>query len=193
MTAKTPAKRSDDEIMEVVRAVPQRLVGRMFGGRQTVHLQRMASRWSCPVDAKTVDLCAVMAWLWNFLKKHGPVLTELMDGDAAANSNSPVLRTLNARARKVEAEAEAVEMRNDQKARNTCDVKLTHEFLAKLSGHLQAAAQQAQRQWGREGVEMFNGLQESLREDLRQMLPEPKPSEQQPPKSAQSPRKTPKK
>lgn len=181
MEAKAPTKRSDAEIVETLRAVPQRVVGRMLGGRQTVHLQRLSARWSCPVDGNTVDLFDVMAWLWKFLKRHGPVLAELIDGDG--DSNSPAMQHLKAKTRKIQAEAEAAEMRAAQKAGTLSETKVIHAMLVKLLDRYQSAAQQAQRQWGRDGFEMFNELQNGLREDMAELMTSGEASEKSKPAS----------
>ena len=49
------AKRDDDELRALLRAVPQRIVGQLCGGRQTVQLQRLADRWGFPIAGRTVD------------------------------------------------------------------------------------------------------------------------------------------
>lgn len=165
------------ELAKQCRKVPQKLMLQFFGAKEkeTLVLKRFEQAWDFPVGSQATNLFAVFKSIRAFFHKHGPVIREIIK----SSDVNPALATRlhEAKLRKVEGEAEATELRNNQKARVTCDVKLTHEFLAKLVERLQAAGQQAQRQWGREGVEMFNGLQAGLQDDMRLMFPEANPAE----------------
>ena len=159
-------KLSADEVREVLRSVPQRIVGEMCGRRQTVQLHRMADRWRVPIDGKTSDLFAVMTWLWDFLKRYGPMLAAVMEDDGSGDDNSLGARFLRAKTRKTEAEAEAAELRVQEKAGVLCNQKMIHELLARLADRLRNAAEESQRRWGKEGYEMFRDLNQAFRRDL---------------------------
>lgn len=145
----------------------------LFGaGQKDAHvLKRFEENWNCPVGGSEADLFKVFQSLRAFFTKHGTVLREIVK----SSDLDPALATRlhQAKVRVIEGNAEAVELRNNQKARVTCDVKLVRELLQKLSDRYQSSGQQAQRQWGREGFEMFDGLQKSLQEDLRLIFAEP--------------------
>lgn len=164
------------QLAEQCRKVPQKLMLQLFGAKEkeTLVLKRFEQAWDFPVGSTETNLFAVFKSLRAFFHKHGPVIREIIK----SSDINPALATRlhQAKVRKVEGEAEATELRNNQKAHVTCDVKLMHEFLARLSERYQSAAQQAQRQWGNDGFEIFNALQTSLREDLGQTFGEPAPT-----------------
>ncbi len=157
------AKLTDDELMAALRVVPQRLVGRMLGGRQTVHLQRMADQWGFPVDVKLVDLFAVLSRLWEFLKRHGPVLKVLMEDDGSDGDEGALgVQYLKAKIRKTKADADAAEIRNATKEGRLCDVAAVHEIFTLVVSAFQAASLAAQKKWGADGLAFFDELSSKM-------------------------------
>lgn len=155
------------ELAKQCRKIPQKLMVQLFGAKQRIELLRFEQQWNCPIGSATVDLFSAIRFFREFFLKNGQVLREIVkSGDA-----DPALVTQlhQSRARKMEAEARAAELRVEQKEGTLCETKVIHAMLAKLLGHFQSAAQQAQRQWGSEGFEMFNGLQAAVREEVRQL------------------------
>lgn len=156
---------NDVEREAILRTVPQRLVGRMLGGKQTIHLQRMASRWGFPVDGRSVDMFAVMGRLKSFLKQHGPALAALMEDDGG-DENSLGVQYLRARIRKVQADADAAEMRVQQKGGQLVDRNAVHEVFAALTSRFQDASRRAQSRWGQDGFDFFSELTERICADI---------------------------
>lgn len=164
-------KHDDDELRAMLRAVPQRIVGQMCGGRQTVHLQRVADRWGFPIDGKTVDLFAVMARLWSFLKQYGPMLAVLMeDTSDGGDENALGVRYLRAKIQKTEADAQAAELRVAQKEGLLCDRAQVHEAFGRIANVFQKASGQAQRKWGADGFDFFATLAENIAVELQTMI-----------------------
>lgn len=162
------AKLTDDELMAALRVVPQRIVGRMFGGRQTVHLQRMADQWGFPVDSKQVDLFAVLSRLWEFLKQHRPVLKVLMEDDGSDGDEGALgVQYLKAKIRKTKADADAAEIRNAAKEGQLCDRAQVHAAFGKIASAFQIAASTAQRKWGEAGFDFFAQLAENIASELQ--------------------------
>lgn len=170
-------KLTDDELMAALRAVPQRIVGRMLGGRQTVHLQRMADQWGFPVDSKLVDLFAVLSRLWEFLKRHGPVLKVLMEDDGSDGDEGALgVQYLKAKIRKTKADADAAEIRNATKEGHLCDRATVHAIFEKIASVYQNAARQAQLKWGESGFEFFEALAEKLEVEFTALLGAERPN-----------------
>lgn len=159
-------KRDDDELRAMLRAVPQRIVGQMCGGRQTVHLQRVADRWGFPIDGKTVDLFAVMARLWSFLKQYGPMLAVLMEDTGDGDENALGVRYLRAKIQKTEADALAAELRNAQKEGMLCDRSQVHEAFGRIASAFQDASRKAQLKWGQDGFDFFVALADKMEADV---------------------------
>lgn len=160
-------KHDDDELRAMLRAVPQRIVGQMCGGRQTVHLQRVADRWGFPLDGKTVDLFAVLARLWEFLKRYGPMLSALMEDTGDGDENALGVRYLRAKIAKTEADAEAARLRVAHKAGQLCDRAMVHEGFALLANRVQKTCDLAQRRWGQDAFELFESLANGVAEDFK--------------------------
>ncbi len=167
MAKKMAAKLSDDELRVALRAVPQRIVGQMCGGRQTGHLQRVANRWGFPIDGKTVDLFAVMTRLWSFLTQYGDILAAVMN-DAIEEGDDDRLdvRYLRAKTRKTEAEAASAELRVEERKGTLCSRDFIHDFLMRLANRIRCAGEQAQRNWGEDGFEIFHQLELATRDDI---------------------------
>lgn len=159
-------KLSDDELTSILKAVPQRIVGRMLGGRQTVHLQRLADRWGFPVTGRNVDLFAVMARLWAFLKQYAPMLQVLMEDTGDENGDALGVKFLKAKIRKVQADATMAELRAAQKENSLVDRATIHEALQSVAARINGACDRAQRKWGPDGFEFFSELVEAIRGDI---------------------------
>lgn len=167
MAKKMATKRSDDELREILRAVPQRIVGQMCGGRQTVHLQRMANRWGFPIDGKSVDMFAVMTRLWTFLTQYGQQLAALMeDAVDEGDENALGVRYLRAKTAKTEAEAKMVQLRFEEKNGSVCPREMMHDLLAPLANRIRSAGEQAQRNWGDDGFDLFHQIEVATRETV---------------------------
>jgi hypothetical protein len=160
------AKRNDDELTAILRAVPQRIVGRMLGGRQTVHLQRMADRWAFPVDGRTVDLFAVMARLWSFLKQYGPMLQVLMEDTGDQEGDSLGAQYLKAKIRKTQADADAAELRVRQKAGTLCFADDVHQCFNAIVDRFHKGCDHAQAKWGADGADFFEQLADGIKSDI---------------------------
>ena len=164
------AKHDDNELRAMLRAVPQRIVGQMCGGRQTVHLQRVADRWGFPIDGKTVDLFAVMARLWSFLKQYGPMLAVLMEDTGDGDENALGVRYLRAKIQKTEADAAAAELRNAQREGLVCERAHVHRVYELMSSRILRASDNAQKKWGIEGFEVFSDLAAGIGDDIRGLI-----------------------
>lgn len=163
-------KHDDDELRAMLRAVPQRIIGQMCGGRQTVHLQRVADRWGFPIDGKTVDLFAVMGRLWEFLKRYGPMLSALMEDTGDGDENALGVRYLRAKIAKTEADAEAARLRVEHKAGQLCDRSDVHQLFNALVDRIHKSCDRAQAKWGADGFEFFADLTEGIKGDIRAVI-----------------------
>ena len=167
------AKRDDDELRALLRAVPQRIVGQLCGGRQTVQLQRLADRWGFPIAGRTVDLFAVMSRLWEFLKRYGPLLSAVLeDTGEAGDENALGVRYLRAKIAKTEADAAAAQLRVEQKAGRLCDRELIHQSLTLLAERIRRTSDVAIRRWGNDAADLFEQLAIGYCEDVKTMFPD---------------------
>lgn len=167
MAKKMATKRSDDELREILRAVPQRIVGEMCGGRQTVHLQRVANRWGIPLagDGGKVDLFAVLARLWLFLKDYAVPLAAIMnDSGEDGDDDTLGVRYLRAKTAKTEAEAKMVQLKFEKEDGSVCSREMMHDLLAPLANRIRTAGEQAQRNWGDDGFDLFHQIEVATRE-----------------------------
>ncbi len=178
-TKKLATSWTDDELKAALRTVPQRIVGQMCGMRQTVHLQRVATRWSFPIDGKTVDLFAVMNRLWSFLTQYGPMLSAVMEdvGEDDGDDNALGVRYLRAKTRKTEAEADAAQLRVEERKGTLCQRDFIHDFLSRLANRIRSAGEQAQRNWGEDGFELFHQIELATREDMARLAKKESESE----------------
>jgi hypothetical protein len=160
-------KLPDDQLREILRAVPQRIVGQMCGGRQTVHLQRFAARWGFPIDGKMVDLFAVLSRLWSFLKQHGPALRVLQEETSSGDILS--VQFLKAKIALTREQEVFVRTKRQEKDRSLVDKNLIDQGLAKLASRIRRAGETAQRKFGKEGFELFDDLLNGFGRDVQEL------------------------
>ncbi len=169
--------RATPEFAKQCRKVQQSLMLDLFGFKQGIEIRRFAQLWGCPVGTAHSDLFAVLGWLRLFFHKHGAVLREIIKASEVEPALAAQLQ--RAKASRQDEESQLARLKRQKLEGSLCDKKVIHEFLAKLADRLRSEGERAQRQWGTDGFEMFNGLEIKLREDLRQMFEEPQhqPSE----------------
>lgn len=157
-------------LCSVLKSIPQKIVKKMLGGRQTIQLQRMADRWDFPIDGRYVDLFAVMARLWSFLNQYGEILGAVIDDSTEdGDDNSLTVRYLKAKIHKTEADAEAARLRVEEKSGSLCRREFVHDFLSRLANRVRMAGEQAQRNWGEDGFEIFHQIEKATREEIKKL------------------------
>lgn len=182
------ARQTDEEIRNApafskqCRKVPQSLMLELFGFKQGIEIRRFAKLWECPVGTAHSDLFAIFEWFRLFFHKHGAVLRELIKASDAGPAITIQLQ--RAKAARQEEEAQLARLKRLKLEESLCDRKLVHEFLAKLADRLRSEGERSQRQWGKDGFEMFQRLESALRDDLNRMFEDPDLSTPAPPISA---------
>lgn len=160
------AAKLNDGLRDILKAVPSKFIREACGNRQVAHLQRMASRWGCPLSGKSVDLYNVLGWLWDFLVTHGPTLKAVIETSNAETDGPLAVQLVKARIAKVSADARMAELRLEQKNGHLLDRDKVHAMLELLVARIHRASDRAQSQWGADGYEFVAGLVEGFVQDI---------------------------
>lgn len=164
-----PAK-INDELRDQLRKIPQKFIREACGHRQVVHLQKMETRWGCPLSGATVDLYSLLDWLWTFLVKHGPTLKAVLETSDAASEGPLAVKLVKARIAKLQADARMAELRLVQKEGRLVDLEQVHSLLELVANRVNKTSDRAQKKWGSEGFEFFNDLANGIESDIRVLI-----------------------
>lgn len=163
---------TNSQLREQCRELPQKFVLELFGFTQWVELQRFAAKWKLPLGGAKTDLFAVFQELRSFTKQFGPVLKALIEDVPPGSDVGGELgvQFLKAKIRKTRADADAAELRVDQKAGRLLDREKVHEIFERLAARVQRAGDKAQSRWGSDGHDFMLSLTEGFAEDIRGVI-----------------------
>lgn len=157
----------------IYRDVPQKDFAAMCGGsgrpKQTKQLQDMERQWGLPFARESINLFEFLPALWEFLLKHGPAFRLLLEASDGDESNLTV-EFFRARIRKLNADADASEMRNAEKERLLVERDKVHLIFERLVARVHRACDRAQANWGVRGFEFIAMLAEGFAEDIRGVI-----------------------
>ena len=141
----------------------------MTGKTQSVELQRIASKWGIPLAGRTVDFFAVMRSVCKFLEKNGPILSVVMESDTEDPEGPLVVEYLKAKIANTREDAALKKLRRLEKEGALCQRDFIHNFLSRLANRIRSAGEQAQRNWGEDGFEIFHQIEMVTREDIARL------------------------
>ena len=153
-----------------LRAVPQQIILVMTGKTQTIELQRFAAKWGIPIAGRTVDLFSVMRTMCEFLDKHGPMLTLILEEQTDDPDGPLMVELLRARIAKLQADARLSELRLAERENQLCDRSSVHTAFGRIASVFQNAASNAQRKWGASGFDFFAQLAETIASELQPLI-----------------------
>lgn len=151
---------------KLLRAVPQKDMVAMCGGRQGKQLQDMQRIWGLPFAGDPIDLFEFFGSLWKFLIKHGPAFRLIMEAENCEDS-SLLEKLQKARIWKTQEDAKAAALRNAEREGRLRDVGVVSGCLELLVKRVRTAGERARRKWGDAGYEFFVDLVDGFGSDLR--------------------------
>lgn len=149
-----------------LRSVPQQVILTMTGKQQTVELQRIAAKWGIPIAGRTVDLFSVLRSTCEFLDKHGPMLSLILEEPTDDPDGPLMVELLRARISKLQADARLAELRLAERENLLCDRRQVHEAFGRIASVFQNSASNAQRKWGESGFDFFVELADKMEAEV---------------------------
>lgn len=150
-----------------IRHVPAKVVEQLCDNWQFKQRSDIAHEWGFPLVGETIDLVAVLRWLREHLKQHGPALRILSeDGEEGPLG----VQFLKAKIAKTEADAAGKQLLNAQKEGRVCDRETVRGCLELIASEMIKAGGIAQKKWGQDGLDFFDDLVDRLETSIRGVL-----------------------
>ncbi|MFM9961843.1 MAG: hypothetical protein ACKV2Q_11530 [Planctomycetaceae bacterium] len=160
----------NEKLAVQLRSVPQQVILAMTGKRQSVELQRIATKWGIPIAGRTVDLFAVLRAVCDFLAERGPMLSVLLDETTDDPDTPLMVELLKARIAKLQVDSRLAELRLAERQGRLRDAGLVATTLELMASRTRSAAERARRTWGEAGYQFIVDLVADFDSDLRAFI-----------------------
>lgn len=158
-----------DQLAQICKQIPQKLMLELFGVKKGNSLKDFQKHWDCPLGNAHVDLFEVFRWLREFFHENGPLLDAILeDGDEADLGLGA--QYLRAKIDKTREDARLAKLKRELKEGTLCERSVIHTQLSRLADRIRTVGEKAQRQFGRDGYNLFHQLETGFRNDLDRMI-----------------------